>query len=86
MLYYHRQKWYTMFLLYLKFIVPLVILAYLIKKNPFYTSNPAMFPIMIMLFAIISYRTVKYSRRTNVMVHQILLDPTGTELTFVYKN
>jgi len=32
------------------------------------------------------YRMVKYSRRTNHMVHQILLDPTGTELTFIYKN
>lgn len=29
---------------------------------------------------------VKYSKRTNHMVHQILLDPTGTELTFVFKN
>ena len=29
---------------------------------------------------------VKYSRRTNHMIHQILIDPTGTELTFVYKN
>jgi hypothetical protein len=29
---------------------------------------------------------VKYSRRTNHMVHQILMDPTGTELTFVFKN
>lgn len=29
---------------------------------------------------------IKYSRKTNHMVHQILLDPTGTEMTFVYKN
>ena len=41
---------------------------------------------MIFAFAGVFIRTVKYSRRTNVMVHQILMDPTGTELTFVYKN
>ena len=29
---------------------------------------------------------VRYSKRTNNMVHQILLDPTGSEITFVYKN
>lgn len=31
-------------------------------------------------------QTVKYSRKTNHMVHQILLDATGSELTFVFKN
>ena len=86
MLYYHRQKWYTMFLLYLRYLVPLAILAYLIKKNPFYTTYPVMLPFMIAFFFIAFYRMVKYSRKTNHMVHQILLDPTGTELTFVYKN
>ena len=35
---------------------------------------------------VVFYRMIKYSRRTNHMVHQILLDPTGTELTFIYKN
>lgn len=75
-----------MFLLYLRFLVPLALLAYLIKKNPFYTSYPAMLPFFVTLFFIFFYRAVKYSRKTNQMIHQILLDPTGTELTFVFKN
>lgn len=86
LLFYHRQKVYTMFILYLRFLVPLALLYYGIKKNPFYKSYPVMLPFMVILFAIVFYRTIKYSRRTNHMVHQILLDPTGTELTFVYKN
>lgn len=45
-----------------------------------------MLPILITAFAIVFYRLIKYSRRTNHMIHQILLDQTGTELTFVYKN
>lgn len=45
-----------------------------------------MLPIMISTFFIVFYRMVKYSKRTNNMVHQILLDQTGTELTFVFKN
>ena len=43
---------------------------------------PAM---MLACFAFIA-SMVKYSKVTNMMVHQILMDPTGTELTFVYKN
>lgn len=79
LLFYHRQKMFTMFLLYLRFMVPLGGLIYLIKKNPFYTTFPAMLPIMI-VFLLLSkdstckgylaiFRTVKYSRRTNYMVH-----------------
>jgi hypothetical protein len=45
-----------------------------------------MLPFMVILFAIVFYRMVKYSKRTNHMVHQVLLDPTGTELTIVFKN
>lgn len=45
-----------------------------------------MLPTMITAFFLIGYRMVKYSRRTNQMIHQILLDPTGTEATFIYKN
>lgn len=86
LLFYHRQKWYTMFLLYLRFILPLVVLTYLIKKNPYYTTYPVMLPFMVLALFVIFYRMVKYSRKTNNMIHQILLDPTGTELTFVYKN
>lgn len=86
LLFYHRQKWYTMFLLYLRFLVPIVILCYLIRENPFYTSYPVMLPFFVTILGVFFYRTVKYSRKTNHMVHQILMDPTGTELTFVYKN
>ena len=87
-----------MFLLYLRFTIPLLLLAYLIKKNPFYSTYPIMLPFMIASFliskninksnelSIVFYRMVKYSRRTNRMIHQILLDPTGTEMTFIYKN
>lgn len=41
LLYYHRQAWYTMFLLYLKYLIPLGGLIYLIRKNPckFYIAN-----------------------------------------------
>lgn len=70
----------------MRFLVPLAILTLLIKKNPFYRNYPIMLPIMICLWFIVLYRAVVYSRRTNRMVHQILLDQTGSELTFVYKN
>ena len=61
-------------------------LTVLIKKNPFYRTYPIMLPIMIAMWWFTVYRMVVYSRRTNRMVHQILLDQTGSELTFVYKN
>ena len=70
----------------MRFAVPLAVLAYLIKKNPFYRTYPIMLPIMVATWFILFYRMVKYSKRTNNMVHQILLDPTGVELTFIYKN
>ena len=70
----------------MRFLVPLAILAVLIKKNPFYRTYPIMLPIMISMWFVVLYRAVRYSRRTNRMVHQILLDQTGSELTFVYKN
>lgn len=79
-------QFYTMFLLYLRFLIPLAVLYWGIKKNPFYKSYPIMLPFMIILFAITFVRMVKYSKRTNHMVHQVLLDPTGTELTIVFKN
>ena len=65
LLFYHRQKVYTMFILYLRFLVPLALLYYGIKKNPFYKSYPIMLPFMVILFAIVFYRMIKYSRRTN---------------------
>jgi hypothetical protein len=45
-----------------------------------------MLPIMVAAWALVFIRMVNYSRVTNHMVHQILMDPTGTEITFVYKN
>jgi hypothetical protein len=76
-----------MTLLFLRFLIPLGGLAYLIKvKNPFYKNYPAALPGMIVLFLIILYRMNKYASFTNRMVHQILADPTGTELTVIYKN
>lgn len=67
-LYLHRQAWYTLPLLYLRFLVPLAVLAVLIKKNPFYRSYPIMLPVMISMWFIVLYRAVRYSRRTNRMV------------------
>jgi hypothetical protein len=69
-----------MFLIYLRYIVPLVLLAYLIKKNPFYTSYPVALPFMVAAFLIgnsiswsqwkiVFFKMVKYSRKTNHMVH-----------------
>lgn len=69
LLYYHRQKPYTMFLLYLRFLIPLAGLFYLIRKNPFYKTYPIMLPIMIIALIATMMRTVKYSRSTNHMVH-----------------
>ena len=53
LIYYHRQAWYTIALLFARFTVPLVALAYLIKKNPFYRTYPIMLPIMIATFAFV---------------------------------
>jgi positive regulator of sigma E activity len=43
---------------------------------------PAMFIAIIGLL----FSMVKYSKVTNMLVHQVHMDPTGTELTFIYKN
>ena len=67
-------QWYTMPLLFLPYLIPLAILTVLIKKNPFYRTYPIMLPIMISMWFFTLYRMVKYSQRTNRMVHQILLD------------
>lgn len=73
-LFLHKQAWYTLPLLYLRFLVPLAILTLLIKKNPFYRTYPIMLPIMIALWFFTLYRAVAYSRRTNRMIQSILLD------------
>ena len=58
-----------MALLYARFLVPLAIVGYLIKKNPFYRTYPIMLPILIIIWWTTFIRTVKYSKKTNHMVH-----------------
>lgn len=72
--------------MYLKFLVPIAVMIYLIKKNPFYQSFPIMMPLMCVGVVFAIAQMIKYSRATNMMVKQVLLDPTGTELTFTYMN
>ena len=86
LLYYHRQNSYTMMLLYLRFLIPLAILMYLIKKNPFYKSYPIVLPLALVAFVVVFFKMIRYGNVTNRMIHQILLDPSGTEATFIYKN
>jgi hypothetical protein len=61
-------------------------MAYYIKKNPFYMNYPAMLPALIVACIAMCLSCVKYSRVTNMLVHQVHMDPTGTELTFIYQN
>jgi len=70
----------------MKYAIPIAILYYLIKKNPFYQSYPAMLPGMVIAVVLLLISAVKYSKVTNMLVHQVHMDPTGTELTFIYKN
>lgn len=86
LLYYHRPESWRMFQLYLKFLVPIAVLIYLIKKNPFYLSYPAMLPAMFIALIMLCISLIKYSKLTNMMIHQVHMDPTGTELTFIYQN
>jgi len=86
LLYYHRQEWWRMGFLYLKYLVPMATLVYLIKKNPFYKTYPIMLPAMTIGFVMMLISMIKYSKVTNMLVHQVHMDPTGTELTFIYKN
>jgi TRAP-type uncharacterized transport system fused permease subunit len=75
-----------MFQLYLKYLVPIAVLIYLIRKNPFYQTYPIMLPLMLVSTILLSISMIKYSKVTNMLVHQVHMDPTGTELTFIYKN
>jgi len=56
-------------LLFARFFVPLAFLGYSIRKNPFYRTYPIMQPVMMFGFFWIIVRCVKYSRKTNHMVH-----------------
>ena len=84
LLYYHRPEWWRMAFLYAKFLIPIGILIDLIRKNPFYKSYPAMLPILSVLLVCHLAAMVTYSRTTNRMIQQVLLDQTGSEVTFVY--
>ena len=64
-----QMSLFSMIKLYLKFIIPIVGLFYLIKKNPFYMSYPAMLPFMVICFIGTIISMIKYSRVTNMMVH-----------------
>ena len=86
MLFYHRPEWWRMSALYLKFLVPMAIFIYLIRKNPFYQSYPAMLPGMFIGLILTVISLIKYSKVTNMLVHQVHMDPTGTEINFIYKN
>ena len=69
LLYYHRPEWWRMFVLYLKYLIPLGTLIYLIRKNPFYQSYPAMLPAMFIGVIGLIFSMVKYSKVTNMLVH-----------------
>ena len=55
--------------LYLKYLVPMAVLVYLIKKNPFYKSYPIMLPGMTIAFILMAISMMKYSKVTNMLVH-----------------
>ena len=86
LLFYHRPEWWRMTALYLKFLVPIAVMIYLIRKNPFYQSYPAMLPGMVIAFILTIIGLIRYSKVSNMLIHQVHMDPTGTELTFIYKN
>ena len=69
--------------LYMKYAIPIVILCNLIKKNTFYQSFPVMLPGMVINIILLLIFVIKYSKVTNILVHQVQMDPTGTELTFI---
>ena len=48
-----------MFCLYLRFLVPLALLWWGIKKNPFYKSYPIMLPFMMALFVISKFPQIE---------------------------
>lgn len=84
LLYYHRPEPWRMFYIYLKYIIPIVTLMYFIKKNPWYLTYPAMLPAMVVFLVGTIISLIKYSKVTNMMIHQVQMDPTGTELMFIY--
>lgn len=58
-----------MFLLYARYLIPLGTLIYLIRKNPFYQSYPAMLPAMFIGVIYGFFAMVRYSKVTNMLVH-----------------
>lgn len=69
LLYYHRPEYWRMIFLYLRYLIPLGTLIYLIRKNPFYQSYPAMLPAMFVAFIYGLFAMVRYSKVTNMLVH-----------------
>ena len=67
-------------------LIIVAVCLYLIKVNPFYRTYPIMLPISTIAMVLTFISIIRYSRKTNSMVQQILMDQTGSELTFVYQN
>jgi len=68
------------------YAVGLSLLGYGIRKNPFYRSYPIMLPIMVIAFVAMFIALFRKMRKFNTLVSDILLDPSGQELTFVFRN
>lgn len=69
LLYYHQPEWWRIPSLFLKFAIPIAVLIYLIRKNPFYQTYPAMLPGMFISLIALFLSAIKYSRVTNHLVH-----------------
>ena len=72
--------------LYLKYIVPFGGLIYLIRKNPFYKRMPVALPLMMVAAIALFLRIVRFSSKTNVLISEIWLDRSASELTFTFQN
>lgn len=71
---------------YMKYVVGLGVLGYGIRKNPFYRSYPIMLPVMMLGFFVYFIALMRFARKMNNLVQTVLLDPSGQELTFVFRN
>ena len=69
LLYYHNPEWWRMIALYMRFLVPLGVLIYLIRKNPFYQTYPAALPMMFIAAIWVFISMIKDSKFTNMLVH-----------------
>lgn len=62
---------------YAYYIIGLSLLAYGIRKNPFYRSYPIMLPVMVIAFFGVFIAMLRKMRKLNTLVSDILLDPSG---------